>query len=75
MCMHQVMAELGVIWDVDPASIQNHSLCMRPLIRAEFPRIQGLQGLHHWVIILVILSDLLHEDGLFSFQHDSFHCP
>src|SRR5260221_14370260 len=75
MCMHQVMAELGVIWDIDPALIQNHSLCMCPLIRVEFPRVQGLQGLHHWVIVLVTLSDPLHEDSLSSFQCDSFHCP
>jgi len=75
MCMHQVMAELGVIQDVDPASIQNHSLCTHPLIRAEFPHIQGLQGLHHWVIVLVTLSDPLHEGSLFSFQHDSFCHP
>jgi len=73
--MHQVMAELGVIWDIDPALIQNHFLCTRPLIGAEFPHIQGLQGLHHRVVILVTLSDLLHEDGLFSFQHDSFCHP
>ena len=72
MCMHQVMAELGVIRDIDPASIQNHSFCMHPLIGAEFPHIQGL---HHWVIILVTLSDLLHEDGLLSFQCDSFCRP
>src|SRR5258708_21044454 len=71
MCMHQVMAELGVIRDIDPASIQNHFLCARPLIGVEFPRVQGLQGLHHWVVILVTLSDPLHEDGLFSFQCDS----
>src|SRR5258708_34836661 len=57
MCMQQVMVELGVIQDIDPALIQNHSLCMHPLIGAEFPRVQGLQGLHHWVIILVTLSD------------------
>ena len=75
MCMHQVMVELGVIRDVDPASIQNHFLCVHPLIRAEFPCIQGLQGLHHRVIILVTLSDPLHEDSLFSFQCDSFHRP
>ena len=75
MCMHQVMVELGVIRDIDPASIQDHSFCAHPLIRAEFPRIQGLQGLHHWVIVLVTLSDPLHEDGLLSFQHDSFRCP
>ena len=75
MCMHQVMAELGVIWDIDSASMQNHSFCMCPLIGAEFPCIQGLQGLHHWVIVLVTLSDPLHEDGLLSFQHDSFRCP
>ena len=72
MCMHQVMAELGVIQDVDPASIQNHSLHACPLIRAEFPRVQGL---HHRVIVLVALSDLLYEDGLLSFQCDSFHHP
>ena len=75
MCMHQVMVELGVIRDVDPASIQNHPLHACPLIGAEFPCIQGLQGLHHRVIVLVTLSDLLHEDGLLSFQHDSFHHP
>src|SRR5260370_28781729 len=75
MCMHQVMAELGVIRDIDPASIQNHFLCTHPLIGAEFPRIQGLQGLHHWVIVLVTLSDPLHEGSLFSFQCASFRCP
>jgi len=75
MCMHQVMVELGVIWDIDPASIQNHSLCAHPLIGVEFPCVQGLQGLHHQVIVLVTLSDLLHEDSLFSFQCDSFCCP
>ena len=75
MCMHQVMVELGVIQDIDPASIQNHSLCTCPLIGAEFPHVQGLQGLHHWVIVLVALSDPLHEDGLLSFQCDSFHHP
>src|SRR5258708_3944478 len=68
MSMHQVMVELGVIWDVDPALIQNHFLCMCPLIGAEFPHVQGPQGLHHWVVVLVTLSDPLHEDGLFSFQ-------
>src|SRR5258707_219601 len=61
--------------DIDPASIQNHFLCVRPLIGAEFPHIQGLQGLHHWVVVLVTLLDLLHEDGLFSFQCDSFRHP
>ena len=70
MCMHQVMAELGVTWDIDSASIQDHSFCACPLIGAEFPLVQGL---HHWVIVLVTLSDLLHEDGLLPFQGNGFH--
>ena len=72
MCMHQVMMELGVIWDIDSASIQNHSFCAHPLIGAEFPYIQGFQGLHHRVIVLITLSDPLHEDGLLPFQGKSF---
>ena len=70
MCMQQVMVELGVTQDIDPALIQNHSLHVCPLIGAEFPHVQGL---HHWVIVL--LSDLLHKDGLLSFQCDHFHHP
>ena len=66
--------ELGVVWDVDLASIQDNTFCACPLIRAEFPCVQGLQGLHHQVIILVTLSDALHEGGLFAFQCDGFHC-
>src|SRR5258708_31224437 len=44
MCMHQVMAELGVIQDVDPASIKNHSLCKYLLIGVEFPRCRRDNG-------------------------------
>jgi len=35
--MHQVVMELGVVWDIDPALIQDNTFCAHPLIGVEFP--------------------------------------
>jgi len=39
MRMHQVMTELGVVWDVNPTSVQDNTFCVCPLIGVEFPHI------------------------------------
>src|SRR5258705_4709404 len=37
VCMHQVMMELRVVWDINPTLVQDNALCAHPLIGAEFP--------------------------------------
>src|SRR5258707_7621446 len=66
--------ELGVVWDVDLALIQDNTFCAHPLIRVEFPHVYCLQGFHHRVVKLSALLDSFHEDGLFTSQGDSLHC-